>query len=149
MNPSYYAHSLNHMSVCVCMCVCVCVCVCVRSRSCFPTLHPQRASSGCKWRTRWTSAREHCCCCPRLPTQTAFVDPSATRKPRPAWDTGPAVAAGTPGGIFDGSCGLSKSRRCSWGTRWRWAATPQQTLSTLARCCLRQLWTKRDNSAHS
>lgn len=94
------------------------------------------ASPGCRWKTRWRSARGSGCCCPQTRTRSA---PWKRPLSGPGRGRGPAPASEAPGGTSCESCGLSRSRRCSWGNRWRSGAKPPRTQPTPARCSPRPL----------
>lgn len=101
---------------------------------------PKPSSEECRWRIHWRSVHGRCCYYPEFPKQTVSLKRCSTQGCRPGRGRGPEPASGGLGGISCGSSGLSRSRRCSWGNRWRLAATPPQTRSTLVRCYLRPLW---------
>lgn len=101
---------------------------------------PTPRSEECRWRKRWRSVRGHWCYYPEFLTHTASLRRCSTQERWPGQGRGSWPASGGPGRIFCGSYGSSRSRRCSWGNRWRLAATPLQTRSTLVRCYPRPLW---------
>jgi len=101
---------------------------------------PKPNSTRCMWRIRWRNAHGRCCYYPEFLTQTVSLKRCSIQRCQPVWDRGPERAFEVRGGISCGSFGSPRSRRCSWGNRWRWAAIPPQTQSTLVRCCQTLLW---------
>lgn len=101
---------------------------------------PTPRSEECRWRTRWRSVHGRCCYYPEFLIHTAYLRRCSTQERWPGQGRGSWPVSGGPGRIFCGSYGSSRSRRCSWGNRWRLAAIPLQTRSTLVRCYPRPLW---------
>lgn len=96
-------------------------------------------SPGCRWTIRLSSVHGSCCCCPKTQSQSVSWKHCTSRTSGPGQGIGIVPASAAPGGTSCESSGLSRSRKCSWGNRWRSEATPPRTQATPARCSLRPL----------
>lgn len=70
-------------------------------------------SEECRWRRHWRTFHGHCCNCQKFLTQTVSWRLHSNQWHQPGWDRVPGSASAERVGIFYGSSGLSRSRRCS------------------------------------